>query len=305
MVTMAEDDGSDTSGDVAGDDAPTRLEAPATRRRVSGTDLESRFEDWRSGRREARSARTPEESARRVRRVLGAVMSTAVLALAFAGGQAGRAFEAESASDAARISHLRSQVEDAEAAPLPQDFKGRLSGLAEAAARDAKAVADAQQRFAELHYEASMEPDSGNGAPNAATLEIAEHRRALAPLFSSDSYLASEEDAYSWTSIAPFEPSTEIDPRFPWYVRYDGTKASAPADYRWTVEAVTPEVTAQEETAATSTAHVLWTCRETTSGQALAWASATYSYDGKVGKFDQLDVVVTVAGDLHKQGGSR
>ena len=302
IVTSADDDARGRAGDTVRDEdgAPKKLKAPATRRRVSGVELEARFEGWRS----ERQARTPEESARRTRLVLSAAMGVAILGLAAAAGVSGKGFEVEHAANADRISALQVQIEDDRSTPVAPDLPGKMTRLMEAAAKDAQKVAEAQQRFAQLHHEAATQPNAGNGTPNAATLQIAEHRRTLAPLFSPRSFLADEKGAYSWTSVTPFDPSTQIDPRFPWYVRYEGLKASSPGAYAWSVESVMPDLATQDATGTTRTARVIWLCRDTAGGQVLAWANAAYSYDGKAGTFADLKVVVTAAGAEHQQGAS-
>ncbi|NKR13347.1 hypothetical protein A5N17_09720 [Arthrobacter sp. D2] len=294
----------DNDGAKADDGVPKKLKAPATRRRVSGVELEARFESWRSERHCELQARTPQESARRTRLVLSGVMGVAILGLAAAAGVTGRGFEVEHAANADRIASLQVQVEDARSTPVATDLSGKMMRLTEAAAKDARKVAEAQQGFAQLHHEAATQPNAGNGTPNAAMLQIAEHRRTLAPLFSLRSFLADEKGAYSWTSVTPFDPSTQIDPRFPWYVRYEGVKASSPDVYAWSVESVMPDLAVQDATGTTRTARVIWLCRDTASGQVLAWANAAYSYDGRTGTFDDLKVVVTAAGAEHQQGAS-
>ncbi|MFF1880299.1 hypothetical protein ACFVVC_02355 [Pseudarthrobacter sp. NPDC058196] len=296
------DGGTAVDGDIAEpvEGAPEKLKAPATRRRLSGVELEARFEGWRGERQEL----TPEESARRTRLALSAVMGVAILGLAAAAGVTGKGFESEHAANAERIAALQVQVEDARAIPVPTDLAGKITRLTEAAAKDAKKVAEAQQHFAQLNHDAATQPSPGNGTPNAATLQIAEHRRTLAPLFSPRSFLTDEKGAYIWTSLTPFDPSTQIDPRFAWYVRYDGLKASAPDAYTWSVESVMPDLAVQDATGTTRTARVIWLCRDTAGGQVLAWANAAYTYEGKAGTFDNLKVVVTAAGAEHQQAAS-
>lgn len=302
-VTSAQDEPRDVAEEDAVDDAPKKAKAPATGRRLSGAELEGRFEDWRSERREKREERTPEDDARRVRRGLSIAMGAGILALVVASGVTGQSFEASQARGAERITELTAQAEEAEAAPVDEDLSEQMAELSQAAAADAGKVSQAQQGFAELHHRASTEPDPGNGAPNEATLQIAEHRRVLAPLFDEGSYMAGEEDAYSWTSSTPFDPSQEIDPRFAWYVGYDEAKASSPDAYAWSVETVMPDLDAKDPSGLTSTGQVIWLCKDTETGQVLAWANASYVYDGEKGVFDDLEVVVTAAGDEHKQSG--
>lgn len=294
-----------TAGDKTRDETEEAVEvvattpqAPATRRKLSGAELESRFEDWREQRRESR---TPEEDARRLRRGLCALMGTGILTLTVANGVMGQSFEAAQSRKAERIAQLSTQVADARAVEVDAGLAERMVRLSEAAATDGRAVAAAQQGFADLHHQASTQPGPGNGVPNRATVQIAEHRRVLAPLFDEDSYLVDDEEAYFWTSTSPFDPSSEIDPRFDWYVRYDGTEASSPDTYAWTVETVMPDLDGQDASGATNTAQVIWVCRDTQTAQVLAWAKANYAFDGDDGVFDDLEVVVTLAGAQHQQ----
>lgn len=48
------------------------------------------------------------------------------------------------------------------------------------------------------------------------------------------------------------------------------------------------------------TATAVWLCRDTGTGEVLAWASAGYTYDGTRGLFSKLGVVVTAAGAAHE-----
>ncbi|MFG2684021.1 hypothetical protein, partial [Streptomyces sp. NPDC048392] len=135
-----------------------------------------------------------------------------------------------------------------------------------------------------------------NGAPNKAALEIIKHRRDMAPLFSRDSFLVSDKEAYSTSSLTPFDATTEIDPRHAWYIRYDGQNAAAPSTYAWKVETVMPDLSVKDGSGATNQAKVVWLCRDTKSGEVLAWASARYVRNGTAGAFDHLALVVTAAG---------
>jgi hypothetical protein len=287
------------------EEAPKKPKAPVTRRPLSGVELETRFEDWRDERRGKQAARTPEDDARRMRRGLSTVMGAGILALAVASALTGQGFEASQARNDDRIAQLESQMQKAQVVPVDADLSGKMTRLSEAAARDAGKVADAQQVFSELHHRASTEPNADNGTPNAAMLQIVEHRKTLAPLFDEGTYLADDKEAYSPTSMTPFNPSTEIDPRFAWYVRYDGAKASPPGAYVWSVETVMPDLDATDASGATRTAQVVWLCREVGTGQVLAWANANYISNGGHGTFKDLEVVVTAAGDEHQQGAGK
>ncbi|MDX3020152.1 hypothetical protein [Streptomyces acidiscabies] len=270
--------------------------ASKTRRKVSGAELEERFAGWAMSRRERIQARGPQDDARLIRHSVTAVMGVAMLAVVVATGVVGESFKASTADNEARIVQLKGQLDDARSRPLKADAGAQLSKLTEAAAADAKKVSSGEQAFATLYHQAGAQRSPNNGAPNQATLEIIKHRRDMAPLFSRDSFLVSDEEAYSTSSLTPFDAATEIDPRHAWYIRYDGENAAAPSTYVWKVETVMPDLDVKDGSGATNQAKVVWLCRDMKSGEVLAWASARYVLNGTTGTFGHLALVVTAAG---------
>lgn len=270
--------------------------APKTRKKVTGAELEERFADWAIRRRDRVQARGPEDNARLMRRCVTAVTGVGILALVVATGVDSESFEASTADNEAQIIQLKGRLDDAQSPPVKADAGARLSKLTEAAAADAKKVASGEQTFAALYHQASLQPGPNNGAPSRAALEIIKHRRNMAPLFSKSSFLVSDKEAYSTSSLTPFDATTEIDPRHAWYIRYDGQNAAAPSTYTWKVETVTPDLSAKDGSVATNQAKVVWLCRDTKSGEVLAWASARYLRNGTTGAFDRLALVVTATG---------
>ncbi|MFM9539893.1 hypothetical protein [Streptomyces turgidiscabies] len=270
--------------------------APKTRKKVTGAELEERFAGWTMLQREKVQVRTPEDNSRLIRRSVTAVMGVGILALVVATGVAGESFKASTADNEAQIVQLKGQLDDARSTPAPGDDGAQLSRLTEAAAADAKKVATGEQAFATLYHQAGVQPSPNNGAPNQATLEIIKHRRDMASLFSKDSFLVSDKEAYSTSSLTPFDATTEIDPRHAWYIRYDGQNAAAPSTYAWKVETVMPDLSMQNVSGVTNQAKVLWLCRDTKSGEVLAWASARYVHNGTTGAFGHLALVVAAAG---------
>ena len=301
MMTV-EDGTEGASTDRAGAESAAHGEplAPKTRQHRTGAELESRFDDWSIRQREKIDARTPEDYARVLRRGLAAVMAVGVLALVVATGVTGERYDANRAFNEARMIELEAQVAEAETVPQGTDLAEQMSALTKAAAADAEQVARAQQTFAELHHEASSQPGPNNGAPNRAMREIAEHRRQLASLFSESSYLVEDEEAYSWSTATSFDATSEIDPRYAWYVRYDGQDAADPGTYMWSLETVMPDLDSQEAAGATNRAQVVWLCRDAVTGEVLAWATARYTDDGTTGTFDELDVVTTATGARYR-----
>ncbi|MEV0412431.1 hypothetical protein AB0I68_16905 [Streptomyces sp. NPDC050448] len=289
----SESTGSEQESESTSEEKPAASKAHT---KVTGAELEERFAGWMTRRREKGQARAPADTARLLRRGVTAVMCAGILALVIAAGVTGESFKTTTADNEARIFQLKEQLDDAQSTPVKADAGAQLSQLAEAAAADANKVAAGEQTFATLYHQASVQPSPNNGAPNQATLEIVEHRRDLARLFRKDSFLVSDKEAYSTSSLTPFDATTEIDPRHAWYIRYDGEKAAAPSTYAWKVETVMPDLSVKGGSGATNQARVVWLCRDTTSGEVLAWASARYVRNGTAGAFDHLALVVTAAG---------
>lgn len=294
----------DDEGGVATPDVarrvPKNLATAQTRTRITGVELEARFSYWRGKRHTQRAARTAHERARGRRRAVGSIMCVATAALVVASAVTSNWFQATQSTNTARITSLQGQVAAAQVAPAGTHLTERLTALSEAATADAGKVRDAQQAYATLYRQASTEPGSDNGAPNGAMIATAEHARVVAPLFDRKSYLVDDERAYTWQNIVPFDTTSKIDPRFAWYIRYDGWAASDPSAYSWKVETVMPDLHSQNASGAATTATVVWLCRDAHAGDVLAWASANYAYDGQTGIFDDLDVVVTAAGAEHE-----
>ncbi|WP_159401686.1 hypothetical protein [Streptomyces sp. NRRL F-5053] len=269
---------------------------------MTGAELEARFGRWRHERQTQRAERASEDTARARRRSVCLATSACALALVVVFGITGNSFTSQRADNERRIASLDGQVTNATAVFGDTGAAEKLTALSETAAADAKKVATAQQAFADLHRRMSVESDPGNGAPNRAATDIAKHRRTLAPFFDEGSYVAREKDAYTWQNITPFDEAGKIDPRFAWYVRYDGSQAAKADTYAWTVEAVTPDLDTGDKTGVTNKATVVWLCRETTSDEVLAWAKAGYAYHetDDSGVFEDLDLVITTAGAQHQ-----
>ena len=296
MAAVHDESGSTGPEQETGSMPEERPAAPKTRKKVTGAELEERFAGWTMRQRERVETRSPEDDARLIRRGVTAVMGVGILALVVATGVAGESFKASTADNEAQIVQLKGQLDDAESTPMKADAGAQLSKLTEAAAADAKKVATGEQTFAALYHQADVQPSPNNGAPNQATLEIIKHRRDMAPLFSRDSFLVSDKEAYSTSSLTPFDATTEIDPRHAWYIRYDGQNAAAPSTYAWMVETVMPDLSVKDDSGATNQAKVVWLCRDTKSGEVLAWASARYVRNSTTGVFGHLALVVTAAG---------
>ncbi|MFE4334024.1 hypothetical protein ACFRQM_32815 [Streptomyces sp. NPDC056831] len=311
-MTTADGEPESTGSEQENDDAAStgpmpegKPVAPRTHRKVTGVELEERFTGWTMRQREKVQAHTPEDNARLIRRGAAAAMGAGILALVVATGVTGAGFKMTKAENEARFIQFEGKLTDARSTPVGADAGAQLSKLTETAAADAGKVATGQQVFAELYHQSSIHPGPNNGAPNQATLDIIKHRREMTPLFSKDSFLIDDKEAYSKSSVTPFDATSEIDPRYAWYIRYDGQDAADPSTYAWKVETVMPDLSPKGTSGATNQAKAVWLCRDTKSGAVLAWASAVYTYDGKGGLLSGLDVVVTAASAEHQNPASK
>lgn len=266
------------------------------RQKVTGKELEERFENWRELRATKRAERTPEEIAQANRRRAGVLLGVALLATALTFGVISKGLNQQNADNAAQIKELQTAIQSAEGEGESPDLGPLMVDLSTAASADAKKVATAQQHFSELFRLASTTPSPGNGAPNQAMVDEAAYRKEVAAFFDPSTFVVDDESAYQWQNTLPFDPNEEIDPRFAWYIRYDGKEAADPSTYAWSVETVTP--TEDTTSASNAKAKVVWVCREASTGTILAWADAVYKYDPKTkkGLFDKLALVITVEG---------
>lgn len=289
-------------------EAPEKPAAPPTRRVVTGEELELRYTSWSQQRREQREARSPEQKRSTSRRNL--LIATGLVVAGIAGGSAWGTSQIRgtAAENAFRIHELSTEVDAADAAvPADGETAQNLEVLRSLMESDGEKVASLQQDFAGLYREASMAGDAGNGAPSPQMLAIPEHRRTLAPLFTDATFVVGDE-AYAWSTADSGDVGESIDPRYAWYVRYDEDgRASAPEASTWKVESAFPELGTSDATAGVgSQGTVVWTCRDTATGQILAWASGTYGLDTVVGsdepsgRFASLRVTISEAGMAHQ-----
>lgn len=262
-------------------------------RRLTGPELEEQFDRWVERRRERVAERTSERKGGLARRIAAVLLGAVLVAVSVYASVQGRAQDERRAAYDARITQLESRVVD-EQNPLPAEevTADDLVALNEAAVEAASAVATKQQRYAELHTEVARQPAAGDGVPNDAALAVAAHRRELAPYFAEELFQIAGEEAYVWTTAPDIAPD-RVDPRFEWYVRYDGASPSAPSASAWQVASALPSIEQP------GTAEVIWECREDPSGLVLAWARATF--DGATGVFTEFELVVTGYGGAHSE----
>lgn len=260
-----------------------KMEEAARARRskkVTPEELAARAEH----RKKAQSLRETSAAAASARPGLNGVQKTVVVlgllgtvgcGLAIAGSEAD--FEAQSATNAQRVAELRAGI--AEAAPAEgvteEELKNTVEDQLNAAREHAQRTADLQNRFAQILDGGDASPDQqGQGAPSKAFMDAVAHREKLAPMFSPDSFIVEGAYAYQPSSAVPFS-DTEMDPRYPWYLKYDGEPGDAeraPAEaesYGWEVSSVRPSGTP-------GAFSVSWVNYDEGSGDLLAWADASY-----------------------------
>ncbi|PUB32480.1 hypothetical protein C8K30_1011006 [Promicromonospora sp. AC04] len=273
-------------------------------RHRTAAELEARFDDWVMRQRRGATARTSQDRSGSLRRVFAATMGVGMVALAVAMGVTGESYDASRARNEARLVELGRQAAAAETIAQDRDHAGQVPALSKAAASDAEEVVTAQQAFAGLYRAASRQPSPNNGTPNRTMRDLAEHRRELAPLFRTSAYLVGDQEAYSWSTAASFDAASEIDPRYAWYVRYDGRVPADPRTYTWSLATVMPDLESLYASGTTNQAQVVWLCRDTVTDKVLAWASARYTHDGTAGVFDKLEVTTTTTGMQYQRTSS-
>lgn len=264
--------------------------------RVTGRELAARAAARRDQRRRVREARTADQRRQRATGITAIILIGILVASAAIATHVTTTLTTRIAHTRTALDELRSTT-NSTPGPSPQNA-ALLQRLVASATTVATQVRDAQQRYATLF--AALNTDTGgDGAPSQAAIATATHRRDLAPFFDPSSFIASDQDAYQWQDATPFDEYTQIDPRWPWYVYYTGSRASAPSTYQWTVSSVMPVIT-PHATTLPAQVRVVWECRLTTPARTLlAVASALFTPRDTAGVFSDLTVTFTSDGAAH------
>lgn len=206
-------------------------------------------------------------------------------------------FEAAQQEHDATIASLQadlSRVTSASANPTQQAASVRSKETAVRKAADQ--VARGQNAYAPLVVAAVANTSTADGASaTPAEQAVAAHRAKLASAWSRQSLIVSGIAADSYSPSDPFT-TAQVDPRWPWYVRYDAAQPSDGKSYGWVTDTVVVDASGQS-------ASVLWRNLQRTStsgapaGTVLAWASATY--DLSAGTFSDLTVTASTIGAAH------
>lgn len=265
--------------------------------RVTSEDVSARVAQRRARREASRAARAGRAKVPgRVPTVVATFLVLGALALGLGASAlqetndiAARQHAMEKVSIVDDIEELQLTSDAIESGERPEVLRERLVAVR----AQAEEVAVLQQGFAEIMFRGNEETLSDDGTPTQAFQDAAEHRRLLAPYFTEGSLIVEDEDvAYGPGTVDPFGP-TQIDPRFPWYLRFLDQERSGvadPADYQWSVASASPS-----SIDSAGVVEVVWLCRESATGDILAWANAVHGEEG--GGFLGLTVGTTSIGD--------
>lgn len=265
---------------------------------VEGSDLEARFDRWR----DARSAQRPEvdpAARRHVAAVIGLVGVLAATAIT-----AGLMVDARGAAideQNRQTGQLQAQIDTLPEQPQVDDsLQRRVTALMDEADEKARGLSDAQNRLTELRY-AEQEADApDDGTPSQEAEDAAAYRREVAAYIDPAEYLVDGDDAYQWTTSAPFDQVEEMDPRWPWFERYDGDELADPQSWSWEVASVTPRLGDSSAPEQITEADVVFTATDENTGEVLAFAEASYGLeheaDDSSGTFSDFAVTATVGG---------
>ncbi|MFJ2662598.1 hypothetical protein [Arthrobacter koreensis] len=272
---------------------PEHQEPPAGKAKLSAEDVEARFAARRAKNRERKAGRTPEMRAKLVRRGAAAALGLGVVGLALVAGESARLHAVEVAANESRIFSLH----DALAALSPEkggEGPAELALALSAAQKRSDELAAAQQQFAVISHDGNDDPETGDGRPRSAVLKSLDHRKTLAPFFAPQALRLSDDQAYTFRTEDLLDPGA-IDPRQPWYTRYEAVagggsaqKAADPAGYVWTTASVAPSGTP-------GVMAVVWTNADSRTGELLAWATAQYYAESDT--FGNLSVHKTTRGE--------
>ena len=288
------------SGSSKADEPSLRQQFRAAYKPVSSQDLEARFQEWAR----ARSDQPEEVKIRRQQRLLTGGLVVVLAAAAVGVGLGLDHLNTQISDEQAQTQQLRTQIDDLPTDPeADTSLQDRITEVAMQADERGRALASAQNRFSVLERAADQATPTNDGTPTAADEAVAAHREDLAGLISEDDYLVTDQDPYQWTTGTLFDPVAELDPRWPWFVRYDGDDVAAADSWAWQLDSVTPQLDVQPDPGTLGSADVVFTARDADTDEVLAFAEAVYTADDETvgdetsaGVFSDIQVTTTVAG---------
>lgn len=258
--------------------------------KVTSEELQRRMADRRRQKKEDES---PSKLPTMIRTGLAVALLVGTAGVSASVVASNKAFDEAHDANQAQIVSLQADMKRLEPATEKADQRPDLDQQLDEARDKAKRIGKLQDGFGELMYKASKEKLPSNGVPGDAFVASVQHRKELEPYFSRDTFLVKDKVAYSPGSADDFDMDG-IDPRFPWFVRYEpGTgqrKVSKPDTYGWELISVVPagEVSPDE-------ADATWVARDAKTDDLLTWATSSYSFD--TNEFGRLRVGTTTVGD--------
>lgn len=265
----------------------------APRSKVTAEDMEARFTALRAGRQARKAGRTPRSMSGAVRTAVAAAMGVGIIGFGLGINAANIQHEADMKAGQSKLASLSGAVE-AVSPENGKDTPKKLTGALAAAQKRSDALAAAQQQFAEIAYAGNADPGTNDGRPKPSVLRSVDHRKSLAAFFAPESLVLTDAEAYSFRTDDLLEPG-RIDPRMPWFTRYDpaagasaARNASDPKSYTWKTASVTLS-------GSPGVMSVVWTNTDAGTGELLAWATARYSVDNNT--FRSLTVTRTTRGE--------
>lgn len=236
------------------------------------------------------------------RRIAGGALVVMLGALAVSAGLAIDHYGTQIDKQRADTADVRAEIGALPEKPRQDtSLQQRLSTLLVGADEQAGSLVGVQNGYKQLEHDADRAESPEDGTPSEEDEAVADHRRVVAEHIDKSDYLVEGEDAYQWTTSAFFDPVTELDPRWPWYVRYDGEDIAEPQSWSWRLESVTPQLETTPAPGTIGAAEVVFTARDADTDEVLAFAEAVYTGHrdeaGEIaGTFSDTEVTTTVAG---------
>jgi len=248
-------------------------------KRVTGSELEARFDTWRA----ERQARTDEERSQERGPFVVGVLGVLLVLLVGTYGLWSNSHQSAVHGNQERIAQLKEDLAVASEPGQAVDPKV-LSDINARAVKSAKTVAEDQNTFTELLVDAGGEE---------WFVRMASQREDAADSWNEDAFLVPDGLAYgSGEEVeadveleSEVDADDQVDPRYPWFTSIEASNACT-----WEVTSVMVAT----DPAKVGSAEVMWTCR-TSDEEVSAWATALYDEDDpmseQIGFFDDLRVV--------------
>lgn len=233
-------------------------------------------------------------SADQLRVGIAGVAALGAAALVVVNVSAGAEHEQAGAAHAAEVDQLSAQLQaltpetDGDDGSADDDVAA-ISASLEAARADADELAQLQDEFAELYYDADQAVADGEVAEGQSAeeeLEAVSHRTELQPYFADSALVADESDLEEAGRAAPLG-SSEMDPRWPWHLPGSGDGVRDHTEYSWDLISAMP---VEDDAHLVEVAWALYDEDDVL----LAWAEGLY--DAQIEQFTRISTGSTTHG---------